>query len=70
MVANDVSSGSGTFGGKANRVHLIFANGSAENGAETMAIETDAVESWPAMSKEAVAERLAARIADALEGSP
>lgn len=52
IVANDVSAGTGTFGGDANAVHLITAAG---------------VEAWPAMSKEAVAERLAARIADALD---
>jgi phosphopantothenoylcysteine decarboxylase/phosphopantothenate--cysteine ligase len=65
IVANDVSSGSGTFGGKSNQVHLIVANGAGGND-----IEEEAVESWPAMSKEAVAERLAARIAAALEGPP
>lgn len=54
IVANDVSVGSGTFGGDANAVHLICADGA---------------EAWPAMSKEAVAARLAARIADALEGT-
>jgi phosphopantothenoylcysteine decarboxylase / phosphopantothenate---cysteine ligase len=52
IVANDVSAASGTFGGDTNRVHLISADG---------------IEAWPAMSKEAVAARLAARIADALE---
>jgi phosphopantothenoylcysteine synthetase/decarboxylase len=61
-------------------VHLILANGGARNGAQTNGIKTDAietraiavdtVESWPAMSKEAVAERLAARIADALQEPP
>jgi phosphopantothenoylcysteine decarboxylase / phosphopantothenate---cysteine ligase len=65
IVANDVSAASGTFGGEANQVHLIFANG-----AERDAGEADCVESWPAMSKEAVAERLASRIADALEAPP
>jgi phosphopantothenoylcysteine decarboxylase / phosphopantothenate---cysteine ligase len=52
IVANDVSFGSGTFGGDANTVHLISGDGT---------------EAWPAMSKEAVAARLAVRIADALE---
>jgi phosphopantothenoylcysteine decarboxylase / phosphopantothenate---cysteine ligase len=52
IVANDVSTGSGTFGGDANTVHLIAG---------------EKAEAWPAMSKEAVAARLAARIADALE---
>ena len=44
IVANDVSPGTGTFGGSDNTVHLIRA---------------DAVESWPTMTKEAVAARLA-----------
>jgi phosphopantothenoylcysteine decarboxylase/phosphopantothenate--cysteine ligase len=48
IIANDVSEGTSTFGGDENAVHLI-----AETGAE----------SWPALSKTAVAERLAARIA-------
>ncbi len=51
IVANDVSPGTGTFGGDDNVVHLIAAAG---------------IEDWPAMSKRAVAERLADRIADAL----
>lgn len=51
IVANDVSPATGTFGGASNTVHLISANG---------------VEDWPAMSKQAVAERLAGRIADIL----
>lgn len=48
IVANDVSPRTGTFGGDANQVHLIAADG---------------VEDWPRMSKEDVADRLAARIA-------
>jgi phosphopantothenoylcysteine decarboxylase/phosphopantothenate--cysteine ligase len=48
IVANDVSPDTGTFGGSDNTVHLITA---------------DAVDSWPAMSKDDVAERLADRIA-------
>ncbi|MEX2200176.1 MAG: bifunctional phosphopantothenoylcysteine decarboxylase/phosphopantothenate--cysteine ligase CoaBC [Dongiaceae bacterium] len=48
IVANDVSPETGTFGGSDNTVHLITA---------------DAVDSWPAMSKDDVAERLADRIA-------
>ena len=48
IVANDVSPRTGTFGGDANRVHLIAA---------------DTVEDWPRMSKGDVANRLAARIA-------
>jgi len=52
MIANDVSTGTHTFGGGSNTVHLISEQG---------------VESWPSMSKQAVAEQLTARIADALE---
>jgi phosphopantothenoylcysteine decarboxylase/phosphopantothenate--cysteine ligase len=48
IVANDVSAKSGTFGGAENTVHLVSAEG---------------VESWPTLSKQAVAERLADRIA-------
>lgn len=55
IVANDVSPETGTFGGENNTVHLITADG---------------VEDWPAMSKRAVAGRLVARIADALERCP
>jgi len=51
IVANDVSPETGTFGGDANTVHLITAGG---------------VEDWPRMSKDAVAERLAGRIAETL----
>ena len=51
IVANDVSPGTGTFGGERNTVHLVHA---------------DTVEDWPAMSKRDVAERLAERIAAAL----
>lgn len=52
IVANDVSAAAGTFGGDANRVHLIRENG---------------IEDWPRLSKEEVARRLAERIARALE---
>ena len=48
IVANDVSSASGTFGGERNTVHLISAEG---------------VEDWPTMTKDDVALRLAGRIA-------
>ena len=48
VVANDVSPGSGAFGGDSNTVHLVTADG---------------VESWPTLRKRAVAERLAERIA-------
>jgi phosphopantothenoylcysteine decarboxylase/phosphopantothenate--cysteine ligase len=53
IVANDVSQATGTFGGTDNTVHLIRESG---------------VEDWPKMSKPAVAERLAERIADHLAG--
>lgn len=49
IIANDVSSGTGTFGGDDNTVHLVSEAG---------------VEDWPRMSKQAVAQTLAARIAD------
>jgi len=52
MLANDVSTGTHTFGGSTNTVNLISEQG---------------VENWPSMSKQAVADRLTARIADALE---
>jgi len=51
ILANDVAPGTGTFGGAENTLHLIDAAG---------------VDSWPRLSKEAAAERLAARIAAAL----
>ncbi|MFT5439717.1 MAG: phosphopantothenoylcysteine decarboxylase/phosphopantothenate--cysteine ligase [Alphaproteobacteria bacterium] len=51
IVANDVASGTETFGGDNNIVHLITEGGT---------------EDWPLMSKQAVAETLAARIADHL----
>jgi phosphopantothenoylcysteine decarboxylase/phosphopantothenate--cysteine ligase len=54
ILANDVSAGSGTFGGEANTVHLVTAEG---------------IEHWPRLGKAEVAERLALRIAAALEGS-
>ena len=49
IVANDVAPGTGVMGGAENTVHLITADG---------------VEDWPKMTKDAVAGRLAARIAD------
>lgn len=55
IVANDVSAAAGTFGGDGNQVHLITADG------------PQATETWPAMPKREVAERLAERIAVALE---
>ena len=51
IVANDVSPETGIMGGLENAVHLISAGG---------------VEEWPRLAKDAVARRLAARIADAL----
>jgi len=48
ILANDVSPGTGTFGGDNNRIHLVDAEG---------------VEDWPAMTKREVALRLADRIA-------
>ncbi|MCB9946952.1 MAG: bifunctional phosphopantothenoylcysteine decarboxylase/phosphopantothenate--cysteine ligase CoaBC [Rhodospirillaceae bacterium] len=53
ILANDVSAHTGTFGGDANRVHLIRADGE---------------EAWPALSKAEVGQRLAAAIAAALGG--
>ena len=49
IVANDVSPQTGTFGGQDNTVHLI---------------RDDAIEAWPRLSKQAVAERLANAVAD------
>jgi phosphopantothenoylcysteine decarboxylase/phosphopantothenate--cysteine ligase len=49
LVANDVSEGTGVMGGDFNTVHLLTATGT---------------ESWPHMSKEEVAQRLAAAIAN------
>lgn len=51
IVANNVSPKSGTFGGRNNQVHIVTATG---------------VESWPVLSKEAVADGLVRRIASAL----
>ncbi len=52
IVVNDVSPGSGTFGGDSNTVHLVTAAG---------------VENWPTIPKRAVAERLAERIVKFVE---
>src|SRR5689334_4343953 len=54
ILANDVSAGTGTFGGDANTIHLVSASG---------------VEDWPTLSKQDVAQRLARRIADHLRGA-
>ena len=51
IVANDVSPSTGVMGGDSNTVHLVSAA---------------AVESWPTMTKAAVADALARRIASAL----
>ena len=53
ILANDVAPATGTFGGADNEIHLVSAEG---------------VEDWPRMSKQAVAERLARRIADHFQG--
>ena len=53
IVANDVSPGTGTFGGSDNTVHLIRADGT---------------ESWPTMPKDAVADRLAEAVAEHFAG--
>jgi phosphopantothenoylcysteine decarboxylase/phosphopantothenate--cysteine ligase len=52
IIANDVSSGTDTFGGDHNTINLITADG---------------FENWPKMPKTQVAEKLALRIADALD---
>jgi phosphopantothenoylcysteine decarboxylase/phosphopantothenate--cysteine ligase len=52
IIANDVSHASGVMGGDRNSVRIVTRSG---------------VEEWPDMSKEDVAERLAAKIAAALE---
>ncbi|WP_247886801.1 bifunctional phosphopantothenoylcysteine decarboxylase/phosphopantothenate--cysteine ligase CoaBC [Azospirillum sp. SYSU D00513] len=54
IVANDVSPGTGTFGGDENTVHLITADG---------------VEPWPRLGKDAVAARLAGAIAARFTGN-
>ena len=51
IVANDVGEDGGVMGGLQNEIHLITGAGT---------------ESWPRLDKQAVAERLAGRIADAL----
>jgi len=53
IVANDVSPATGIMGGTENAVTLISAAGAEE---------------WPRMAKNEVARRLAARIAEALDG--
>ena len=51
ILANDVSVGTGTFGGDRNTIHLVDAGG---------------VEDWPVMTKHEVAARVADRIATTL----
>ena len=53
IVANDVSHEGGVMGGDMNTVHLVTKDG---------------VEDWPKMGKDAVAEKLVARIAATLKG--
>ena len=54
ILANDVSPETGIMGGDMNSIHLISAAG---------------VEDWPPQSKDAVAQALVARIADALKAT-
>ena len=51
ILANDVSPGTGTFGGSRNTIHLVAS---------------DRVEDWPDLPKTEIADRLAERIAAAL----
>lgn len=53
IVANDVSTEKGVMGGSQNEIHLVTAGG---------------IENWPLMQKEAVAEELMRRAAEALAG--
>ena len=55
IVANDVSAAAGGMGGAENTVHLLTADGA---------------ESWPKLSKDEVAERLMARVAQQLAAKP
>jgi phosphopantothenoylcysteine decarboxylase/phosphopantothenate--cysteine ligase len=55
ILANDVSPGTGTFGGDSNTIHLVHDDG---------------VEDWPAMTKAEVAARLAERIASRIGAAP
>lgn len=52
IVANDVSEGTGVFGGDSNTVHLVTRLG---------------VESWPSMGKKEIARRLMERLAEMLK---
>jgi phosphopantothenoylcysteine decarboxylase/phosphopantothenate--cysteine ligase len=53
IVANDVSEGTGVFGGATNQAHLVSRGG---------------VEDWPRLRKEDLAERLVARLAQMIGG--
>ncbi len=55
VVANDVSPGTGIFGGDRNTVHIV---------------EDGGVESWPTLTKVEVAARLAGRIGDVFAADP
>jgi len=55
ILANDVSPGTGTFGGDRNTIHLVDADG---------------VEDWPVMTKREVATRLAERVVVSLGRQP
>jgi phosphopantothenoylcysteine decarboxylase/phosphopantothenate--cysteine ligase len=54
-VANDVSPAAGVMGGDRNTVHLVSAH---------------SVETWPTLTKDEVARRLVAHLADLLVGRP
>jgi phosphopantothenoylcysteine decarboxylase/phosphopantothenate--cysteine ligase len=54
IIANDVGPETGTFGGSKNTVHII---------------SNDGVEDWPELSKEAIGQKLAARISIFLKAS-
>jgi phosphopantothenoylcysteine decarboxylase/phosphopantothenate--cysteine ligase len=58
IVANDVSPGTGVFGGDDNTVHLIRGAGDGDT------------ESWPRLSKDAVAARLADAVARHFAAAP
>ncbi|MBG0796586.1 bifunctional phosphopantothenoylcysteine decarboxylase/phosphopantothenate--cysteine ligase CoaBC [Methylocystis sp. L43] len=53
IIANDVSEGTGVFGGATNQAHLVSRGG---------------VEDWPRLRKEELAERLVARLAQMIDG--
>jgi phosphopantothenoylcysteine decarboxylase / phosphopantothenate---cysteine ligase len=54
ILANDVAPETGTFGGEENEIHMLTREG--------------AVEDWPRLSKQAVADRLVERIASHFSG--